>query len=251
MMPQVSFPVPLTSRWYYRGPQCRIVPLTEPGLWVPLSCAIAIANGGAAHVTLAGNGTSASINATGATLLAGVVSNFSTALTPTDNAVNSYTALASQQGTSSVTTAIVYAANPTVSASLTFTLSGSFCAGCFVAFSGVSTTSPFDGQQNGLTNATSPAQPGAVMPVNNDSLILTGEGGATTAVTSVSGFTSLDFVATVGGVNFSAADAYVVQAGAPSSANPTWTYTDPTASALVIGCFKPGGVSGVLLNLLH
>jgi hypothetical protein len=255
MMPQASFPVPLTSRWYYRGPACRIVPLTEPGLWVPLSCAIAIADSGNAHVTQAGFGTSGAINATGATLLVGVTCGAGAASIPSDSQFNTWSALTSQNGSFSGFTDIVYVANPTVSGSQTFTLAASPSStpsGCFVALTGVATVSPFDGQQNGASAVSSPAQPGAVTPVNASSLIVSGLGGTVSSIASVTGMTLLDSVAVIGGVAFSSALAYVIQVGGPSAVNPTWTYTDASGTdGIVIGCFEPGGVSGVLLNLLH
>jgi hypothetical protein len=119
----------------------------------------------------------------------------------------------------------------------TFTSGGSFCAACFAAFSGVQTSSPFD-VENGANSQNSAASTGSVSPNQASSLIIAGIGVASGATYSINAsFSITNSVAGVGGVNYGAAMAYLVQTSA-SAVNPAWTFAGGQSAAVEIAVFK-------------
>jgi hypothetical protein len=145
-------------------------------------------------------------------------------MTPSDNKSNTWHEAAYIPGAFSGATKIYYAFNPTVGSGHTFTANGDLQSGCFMAWSGATTTDPLD-QVSAGANSFSPLQPGSVTPSRDGALLVVAVGDVQTfpPVTD-SGYTDLDCVITVGGVNYSSADAYFVQSVA-AAINPTVTET--------------------------
>lgn len=147
---------------------------------------------------------------------------------------------------------IWYAYNATASGSQSFSVTtsnsqffGTIYSACF---SGSLTSSdPFDFQNNATTSGNTFIQPGSVMPSLANSLIVTGLSSFvnTNTPTIDSGFTITD-TSTSGG-DVSGGMAYLPQSGGPSPVNPTWSgFSSGSTYGAVIASFKPasGGSSG-------
>ncbi len=141
-----------------------------------------------------------------------------------------------------VSNQICYAVNPTPSGSQTVTISGTVSAVVFAAFSGVDTSSPFD-QQNGFQNCSgSTCPPGSITPSANNELVVSSLCWTDAGNSSIdSGMTIIDQIPLVGGVNYGAVLAYIVQTSA-GAINPTWT-APTTTVATTIASFKSGGAA--------
>jgi hypothetical protein len=212
---------------------------------------IALVSSISANFTGTGPATSAAINTTGATLLVATVSqNTSGApqVSVTDSYGNTWTSLTRQWSASNSGTCIYYAANPTVGADHTFTISGeSSTLAQFAAFSGVAAEGPFD-VQNGavITTSSTTIQPGSITPSQANSLIVTSVASWSNETQAVNdGFTVI-YAQTP---YYGGASAYLVQAGGPAAVNPTWsipTAYEPMESAIAV--FKPAAGSGQNLN---
>lgn len=251
---------PDVSSWLYadaylRSPIHKIKKNKKPNqpfwyrgrLWVPLSCAITISDSGNAHISQGGNGTSSSINTTGASLLVAYISESTTSNPPTDSKSNTWTGLTSRVGSFANISRLWYVANPAVGSGHTFTLSASTPSGCFVAFDGVSLSSPFDQENGSDINNDPTSQPGSITPSVNDTVVLTGLGGVTDfpGGSINSGYTITNFEALNLGNFFSSALAYIVQTTATAT-NPTWTWSQTvtpgvSGNSVVIANFKPAG----------
>ncbi len=226
------------SRFYYRGPGCRIVPLSEPGLWLPLSCAIALVNSAVAQ-----NGSSnpsSAVDMTGATLLVGCVASSGVSSSLTDSASNTYSGLTVFVCQFGGVAQFRYAANPTTSSTQTFTVGSAFASGVIAGFSGVTLTSPFDDETTADTQG-SPSSPPALTPGFNDCLIVVGANGPSEVgeFTVSGGFTRVGFNPGAPSAAWASVLGYVVQTTA-ASATPVVTatnggYTDGVGQA----SFKP------------
>jgi hypothetical protein len=252
MMPQASFPVPLTSRWYYRGPQCRIVPLTEPGLWVPLSCAIAIIAGDGSQSPGTTSAT-VTLDTTGANLVVLYGSAYS-AVTISDSHSTSWNALTTFTDAFGIQSTIYWAQGLGVGAGSTFTASGTLPCVAALAVSGAA-ASPFD-QQNGQTfpGSGTSRQPGPITASVNGSLFVAScsmDGEVSTSTVN-SPFTMVSTKDQVGGSAVGYAFAQSIQAVAGTE-NPTFTFSvgNMNFGNSQMATFQPAGVSSVLLNLLH
>jgi hypothetical protein len=183
--------------------------------------------------TLSGSGgTTDAIDTTGANLIVIGVSAYSHADAPTDSKSNTWTALTLyNSGTGYVR--LFYCVGGTVGTGHTFTSVADYSVITVLAFSG-SHASPYH-SENG---ATSGAQPGAVVPAVNGSLIVTAivDAGGTTGVPSADGsFTSYGQGGNggvMGGI------AWYVQPTA-ASINPTWSATTSTNKRMAIADFAP------------
>jgi hypothetical protein len=201
-----------------KGGSSGIVPIAQVGL-----------------TTFAGGpngGTTGTMNSTGATLLVAWVVDEG-AITVSDSKSNTWTALTAGT-TGGISGQFFYVANPTVGSGHTCTLSGSSSFSTIVcaAYSNVVTTSPFD-QETGAVVAGTSLATGSLTPAANNSLIVTGYGGAATGTTGSvdSGFTLNQYQAGLGGNYGAEGDAYLVQTTA-AAINPTWTIT-PTGNMVV------------------
>lgn len=198
-----------------------------------------------------GSGNSAAIDTSGSSLLVMVVSDYdvSTASVPTDSKSNTWTSLTAQVagggGAGRIT--IFYVTNPTVGTGHTFASNGTntFASIAVQAFSGASTSSPFD-QQNGNVTTTgfSPLTTGSITPSADNEVVCYGQGCVSIQTRSVSVGSITDQANLVGGSSFSIAAAYIVQTTA-GAVNPSWSSADASqAAAAVIASFKVAGAGG-------
>lgn len=188
------------------------------------------------------SGTSSAINTTGATLLVMSVADFShdsTTDTISDSKGNTWVALTNRVA-STINGTIWYVANPTVGSGHTFTCAGNYIGCSVAAFSGVTTTSPFDQENGAATASATTLQPGSITPSQAGTLVVTGLGVNTATIvpgTIDSGFTVADsWGGTVGdsvGMNL----AYKVQTSAVAE-NPTWTESGGAALVSEISSWK-------------
>ena len=213
-----KLPIPDLRTWY-----------REPGLWLPLSCTIAFVNSlGEGNHGTDGWTTSGSLNTSTANFIV-VGVGMSVGVTPTvsDNKSNTYTPLTKYSG-SAVAVQGFYAYNPSVGSGHTWTISGTglLASMAIMTFSGVKTSAdPFDKESGTSYFGSSPAEPGAFTPTNDNSLVvsfLSHNNGS--PAFSCSGFTIADQVGLTGGSNYGTCSAYVVQ-GTKTSVNASWTDT--------------------------
>jgi hypothetical protein len=120
-----------------------------------------------------------------------------------------------------------YGSGLVVGSGHTFTANGTTPSGCFMAWSGATTTDPKD-QVSAGDNQPHTVQPGSITPTQNGCLIVVVEGDVESLVSSVdSGYTVLDFVALASGINYMSSDMYYVQPTA-AAINPTITSNSGT-----------------------
>ena len=191
----------------------------------------------------AGNFTTSAINTTGANLIvvALCVYHPGTGLALSDSASNTWTGL-TQQGTGDTRVRLFYCFNPTISATHTFTASGSniYATVGVSAFSGAKA---FDQESAGFASATNDvtAQPGSLTPPVDHCLLVTG----LSIIPGTSITVNSSFNASV--VNYLASNhagggiAYKIQTTAGAE-NPTWSWTTAGDRASAMASFSPKGV---------
>jgi hypothetical protein len=187
-------------------------------------------------------GTTGSITTTGATLIVICISSYGLGLTstPTDSKGNTYTGLTSITGGQS-RNRIFYCSAPSVGSGHTFTYSATTSAlGIHVmAFSGVSTLSPFLDETGSSSSSTNSISGGSLTPASSGALIVTG----LTLENSIAGlaisspFTIQTTNAYVNGSAMGGASGYYVQPTA-AAINPTWTWTTTTGAGCRVAVFK-------------
>lgn len=182
------------------------------------------------------DGTTSSIDTTGADLLVAVVAGNVDPLTVSDNKSNTWTGLTQQTQSGSLLGRLFYVRGGTVGTGHTFDAGASFRTVGVLAFSG-SATSPFD-QQNGATGS-SALSTGSITPTEDNELVIAGWALGNDANTfSVSGSFTVQVANTaVSGVTYGAALAYLIQTTA-AAANPALTWSGGGASAAMIASFK-------------
>lgn len=191
------------------------------------------------------NVTTSSINTTGANFIAAFVAyDGGVSPTPTDSKSNTWTSLTAQTGQFGKGQWF-YVANPTVGSGHTASVNvgSSFPAICFISFSGVTITSPFDQQNSGNSLASTSAATGSITPTATNELILAGlttEAAISSLTIDGTGFTITDSVAGVAGTNYGAYIAYKVQTSIVAE-NRTWSWTGLNTSAALIASFKETG----------
>ncbi len=196
--------------------------------------------------TNANDVTTAGIDTTGATCLVVLVANRTAAAenTLTDSKSNTWTGLTAQSIISPQNRLrLYYAANPTVGAAHTFSLStvtSSLPAIAILAFAGVATTSPFD-QENGATatGAAASLSVGSITPTQNNALIIVGfTTTATIGPCAVDGLgvTTDDILDTANGTRITAG--YGVQ-GIAAAINLTWAFPSCSNRIAVVASFLP------------
>lgn len=196
---------------------------------------------GGSPITLGGHdkvggvssGTTPTINSTGATLLVAGVAAYENSpsgqlVTVSDSKTNTWTPLTNYPADTSPTDGVrlYYVANPTVGTLHTASFSGAntYCSLFFAAFNNVKTTSPAETPNGASGGAAATIQPGSITPAENNELIvsLVHQNSTSAAPTINSGFTIIDTLLEVGGVNVGGGLAYLVQTTA-AAVNPTWT----------------------------
>lgn len=190
------------------------------------------------------DGTTASIDTNGATLLAVMAWDNSSPPTVSDSKSNTWvTALTACSSSFSGVGKIFYVENPTVGTGHTFTIAGLNLGGiCVAAFSGVKTSATaFDAENT--ANAQSSPTSTALTPNENDELVVTGHVKTFTGTPTVgNGFSVTDIVPGVNGVNYGGGLAYIVQTSA-GSANPAWTFSSGDMG-VALACFKAAAGGG-------
>jgi hypothetical protein len=206
--------------------------------------------------------TTAGINTTGADLIvvsvvvdtngAGIAGNRPTI---TDSNSNGWTQIKAQADGSGVSaTYLFFSHNPTVGSGHTFTsTTATVPAGTITvqAWSGSVVGTVTDHNNAGNTGAATSLQPGSITLSQNNSLVvasfggLDGDAGDTQSIGS--GFALSDQNTFVGGNHYAGAMAYLVQ-GSAAAINPTWSWTNSSASAALIADFVPGGSGPVVIN---
>lgn len=182
------------------------------------------------------------IDTTGATLLVVSASSLD-APTITDSKGNTWTKLTTyKNATSGAWQTIAYVINPTVGTSHTFTNTASFPGISVVAFSGATTSSPFDQQNGASCDNTTTCASGSITPGENNEVIVAGIGGCTgsggdNSCTADSGMTNVGYLQTVGGSGYGTGIAYKVQATA-ASINVSWTGPAASYFAQGVASFK-------------
>lgn len=184
------------------------------------------------HVSVT-NGTSASVNTTGATLFV-AVNGAASAQVPTDNQTNTWTAVVNASGGGFGGNAqLSYVNNPTTSASHTFTSTGALSGLCVAWYSGTATSSPLD-----VSSSASTQQAGSITPTGNNYLIVAGSGGPYTAPLTIDlSFTIEDTINGVGGVSYGANLADLIQ-GTAAAVNPKWDDGGHAIGIALIASFK-------------
>jgi len=229
----LRLPLPDIRTWY-----------RDPGLWVPLSCAVAFVT--SVHWTGAGSSSAANFAAcNGAGGLFFVISAQFGATSPApsaDTGSNSWTSLTARTGSSSGAMQAHYKLAPSANSSHTFTNgSSSFGSMIVLGFSGVSA---FD-QESGA-NATA-LQPGSITPGGSSYLFVTGLGGGTdsggTAALDLS-FTVTDSNPYAPGASYGSYGGYLINAGSSAAKNPTWSGVTAAADAVLMATFSPSGGGG-------
>ena len=252
--PDPRLPVPDLRHWhrYRRQPG---LPISEPGLWVPLSCAIALVT--SVKFAQLNTGTSGAIDTTGANLLVLSISEDSaSSATISDSKSNTWTALATSTSTN-VKSTIYYVASPTVGSGHTFTSTGLVQASLAIAsaWSGANST-PFDQENGQVSNVGGTSlQTGSVTPSENDELLIAMVGcnaeplGGTFSVDL--SFTIVQENIFVAGTNYAGAQAYQIQTTA-TAINPTfsWTGSSNNKSARIATFKIASGGGGGAQNLL-
>lgn len=163
--------------------------------------------------------------------------------TLTDSQTNTWTKLTTRANTpASNECALYYCANPTKSATHTFTytLASGAPSLSVLAFSGVATASPFDVENGATFTTVTSIATGSITPSVNNEVVVTGLAPGTTSgsYTADSGMTNIGYIPTIGGQGYGTAIAYKIQTTA-AAINPTWS--GPSGSGSVaIASFKNG-----------
>lgn len=181
----------------------------------------------AAQSTDASNVTTGTIDATGATLIVLLIGDISAGGTPSDSQSNVYdtcddTSARSSRGR------IRYKYNPSVSSSMTFTVTSATALPSVIAllFSGNTTAAPLDQQNHGDNFGAGSQATGSVTPTTDNQLIITAISETVGAGRSISDsmiLTTAQFGDSPA-VTIGVGGAYKIQ-GSATAINPTWTYT--------------------------
>jgi hypothetical protein len=180
--------------------------------------------------------TSAAVNDTGANLVVVVVGWYEQvggdSISVTDSASNTWGTPVTTIVAGSLGLATYYLVNPTTSASYTVTIGSTgnptYPAVAIMAWSGATNT-PLD--QTNINHGTgTTGLTGSITTTANGELIVAGLAGSDPASvpTIDSGFTVLDYVASVAGVTIGVTSGYLVQSTA-ATISPTWSWTNSSA----------------------
>ncbi len=176
-------------------------------------------------------------------LFVAIIGGLSTVSAPSaDTGSNSWTPATGRPGAASGELHLYYVLAPSASASHTFTNGvTSFGSMIVLGFSGVGA---FDKESGSAAPGVSTVQPGSLTPATDGtSVFVTAAGGGNGLVHSVNApFTfdkENDFS---GGSNYDTASGYFIQ-GAAGAQNPTWSYTDDSAAAMLVFAPAAAGVT--------
>jgi hypothetical protein len=163
-------------------------------------------------------------------------------ITVSDNKSNgNATLLTAQSGSNSTAAQIGYWQNPTTGTSHTITISGTgiYTAICVEVWSGMNTSSVYDGTVQGGSGVSTTCAPGSLTPSSGAKVVVTGLTTGSVAAGTVSidaGFTSENVLGD-GGNGQGAALAYLTQVSGTAT-NPTWTVPSSSFPGCTIAAFK-------------
>lgn len=189
-----------------------------------------------AHTAKTGALTTDAINTTGANLIVIVVAS-DNGTTPTDNKGNTFLLCNDRvQGFSEL--AMFYLYNPAVGSGHTFSQTQTYGAIFVAAFSGAIIT-PLDLDLDNVTASGTSLATGSGTPSQNNELVVMGIniGGSNSTHSVNGGFTLLDHIDGVNGVNYGGGLAYLIQTAA-ASVNPTYSWTTANEAAIGLNSFK-------------
>lgn len=196
-----------------------------------------------ANVSRVTNGTTGSIDTTGANLIVISVCSYAAAGEPTvsDSKSNTWTGLTAVASTNA-RERLYYCLNPSVGSGHTFTItSGGSNAFPFIgveAWSGAHASSSFDQQNGASTNGATSRTTGSVTPTEDNELLVAGLNfNASNTISIDGGFTISEQRDFVGGSNFGGAIAHLVQTTA-TAANPSFSWSSSCEGAAAIATFK-------------
>jgi hypothetical protein len=196
--------------------------------------------------------TTGAIDTTTATLLVMVVSSYEAVASPTvsDSASNaSWQGLTAQGSSGSAECRMFYHANPSTSATHTFTaaVTTGFLSVAVFTFAGTATSLPFDLETGTTVASVATIQPGSLTPSADDYVVINGIAWQSANTWTIDGGYStpeqLDFAS---GLYFGVAGAYLIQTSAAAS-NPTWTGTNAVGGC-VQASFKVGSAPAAPTN---
>lgn len=224
----------------------------EPvGLWLPLSCAIALVTNTFARYTSETSGcTTGSVDTTGANLLVVGMSQENgpgNAATLTDSKSNTWTHGTWRNATSNDPSGrLSYCVPSSVGSGHTFTLSGGGFSSVWVAaFSGAA-ASPFLQESAGSNGTGITRQPGSLTPSEDNCVLVTFVAGFMSAALSINSSFSITNSATFVSGSYAGGLAYLIQTTA-GAANPTWSWATNTAGSTSVATmmsFKAAAAGG-------
>lgn len=226
----------------------RCPPLPDVGRMPPLQCAIAIVTSVLSESGDNNNVTSSSLNTTGASLIALVVSSSTGGdYTVSDSKSNTWSPLTAQNEGVQVGCRMYYAVNPTVGASHTFTVTKNSGANLWpsvavIALSGAHTTAPFDAENGAVVSLSGSLATGSVSPSENNEIVISGMAFSTnTSATVDSPMTMLHVAPST--ANWGTGLAYEIQTAA-TARNTTFNAGGTSRIAAVTACFKAAAAGG-------
>lgn len=193
----------------------------------------------------AGNGTSSSIDTTGANLLVVVVSSYYGAPAPTltDSKGNTWTTAQDFVGSGAAGNRLrmYYCLGGTVGSghTVSITASGAYGSVAFASYSGVLASAALDQGTITGSNGLTSIQAGSVTPSEGNELVVAGLGYQTAAATASidGGFTKRVNDNPQSGVSYGVALGDLIQTSA-AAANPTWSWTGAGEASAAIATFK-------------
>jgi hypothetical protein len=189
-------------------------------------------------VSIAGAGTTATRDTTGAKILVATLVESGGPTAPSDSESNTWVNIINSLSDFGGVESLWAVLDPVTSATHDFTVGGTVPAGIFAAFS-AATSLQFDASEQ-VSTSPSPADfQFGITPSANDSIFVTGMGGTNNGGSSITlSFTVVDEVPVNGGVNFGIAMAYL-ELGTAALKNPEWTFGGSFENGLTMGVWVP------------
>ena len=201
-----------------------------------------------AHASGGANGdTTASVDMSGANFCAAATTYYSVGEpTVSDSNMNTWTARTAYDAGFQVGTQIFYSQGGTYN-SMTFSVSGSgtYSNLAVVCFSGMA-SSPYDGNESGVTDVNTVKSTGSITPSQNDEVLISScaFGNSIDSCSNTSGgYTVTDQYVPVPATSEGGAIGYLIQTTATAS-NPEWTQVSSQYIAVAVAAFKTAGGGG-------
>jgi hypothetical protein len=195
-----------------------------------------------AGYTSGGNVTTTAINTTSATLILIAIGDYGAIAqaTLTDSASNTWTGLTLKNSSGDARSRLYSCANPTTSATHTFTATpGAGVSIAVLAMAGSKASSPYSAENGAIETGVGTLQPGSITPAAPNMLMLTAvnwNGGISFGTAAIdSGYTVIEYVVPTTD-HFPLALAYKIKSNATAE-NPTWTLPVVDAASAVAASF--------------